>query len=252
MIVAGQEPSATPPAADSQPSLRSDIKVVDDWVELAPTPRICVPPPLLKVVETSQSANTAEAIRNALVSFMNGPTVEVIPIESRIMVHIETEARMKSCNQVLYSTLTLQKSGGTARIGSTLKKVAPMAGLISLVGTQPASVTATVARVAAEVVGEMTVDRKKKDRVTYEYKLVPVGTDIPIVAEVQKYRSEEDSEDLISPLLAKNAEVLIIAALRHHNLELARRKQIKRSTSKEADVQTAQIETGEQQAGQNQ
>ena len=221
--------------------------------ELGPIPRVCVAPPLLKVVETSQSANTAEAIRNALVSFMNGPSVEVIPLESRITVHIEAEAKSKSCTQVLYSTLTLQKSGGTARLGSTLKKVAPAAGLIALAGGSSSGVVATVARVTAEVLGEMTVDRKKKDKVVYEYKLVPVGADIPVVADVQKYKSEEDSEDIVSPMLAKNAEVLVIAAMRHHNLELARRQQKVRPPQpavREPEVQTAQVTPAEQAGGQ--
>ncbi|HWS52580.1 MAG TPA: hypothetical protein VN228_00525 [Pyrinomonadaceae bacterium] len=237
--VAGQEQAAAPSAGGAPAASQPEAKPA---AEAAPIPRICVPPPLLKVIETSQSSNTSEAVRNALVSFMNGPSVEVIPLESRIMVHIEAEAKSKSCNLVLYSTLTMQKSGGTTRIGSTLKKAAPAAGLIALSTNPMANTVATVARVAAEVLGEITVDRKKKDKVVYEYKLVPVGGDLPVIADTQRYRSEEDSEDLISPMLAKNAELVVIAAMRHFNLELARKKQNAQPATPGPDVQTAQAQ----------
>ncbi|HWS52579.1 MAG TPA: hypothetical protein VN228_00520 [Pyrinomonadaceae bacterium] len=261
--VVGQQMPAAPSAPPEQPAVPAVASALAPAAfegragghagELGPIPRVCVAPPLLKVIETSQSSNTADAIRNALVSFMNGPSVEVIPLESRIQVHIEAEAKSKSCNQVLYSTLTMQKSGGTARIGSTLKKIAPAAGLIALAGSQSSNVVATMARVAAEVLGEITVDRKKKDKVVYEYKLVPVGGDLPVVADTERYKSEEDSEDLISPMLAKNAEVLVIAAMRHHNLELARRKQNAQPAKPAAagpDVQAAQMKAADMNEGQ--
>jgi hypothetical protein len=179
---------------------------------------------MVKMVETSQSISTAEAIRTMLVQYMSGPTIDIVPLESRIPVNIESEAASKHCDFVLYSTLTLKKNGGTSRWGGTLKKVAPVAALIALSGTKMSNVASTVARVLVEVTGEVTSEIKKKDEITFEYRMVTIGGALPIVANKEKVKAKEDSEDVLSPMLAMNAEVVVLAAQRTVNDQIAARR----------------------------
>jgi hypothetical protein len=202
-----------------------------------------VPSPLLKMVETSHSLNTSEVIRNVLIQYMSGPMIEVVALDSRIPVHIEAEARIKTCDLVLYSTMTLRKTGGTSRLGSFLKKVAPAAALIALTGGAGLLMAATAARVSTEVVGEVTADRKKKDKITFEYKLVKVGGALPVVANVVEDRAKEDSEDVLTPMLAENAEIVVIAALRYYAELLAPPKE--RNQEKE-NIQTPAQDNAQQ------
>lgn len=215
---------ATPsPDATSESDSEPIEKVVIN-INKRHLPRLCVPSPLLKMVETSHSVNTSDAIRTVMIEYMSGPMIEVVPLDSRIPVHIEAESRMKDCDLVLYSTVTLRKTGNASRLGSLLKKVAPAAALISLTGSRTSMMAGTAVRVAAEVLGEVTSDRKKKDKIKFEYKLMKVGVAVPVVANVEEDKSKEESEDVLTPMLAKNAEVVVIAALRHYSEELGHQK----------------------------
>ncbi|HEY0378609.1 MAG TPA: hypothetical protein VGC87_16965 [Pyrinomonadaceae bacterium] len=206
----------TPPASPETPaaSQTEPIDRVVINVNQRRLPRIGVPSPLLKMIETSHSVNTSDAIRGVLVAFMSGPMIEVVPLDSRIPVQIEAEAKMKNCDLVLFSTVTLQKTGGTSRIGGFLKKIAPAAALIALTGGAGVAL-ATAAQVSAGVAGEVTAEHRKKDKIIFEYRLVKLGGALPIVANTLENKAKEDSEDVLTPMLAENAEVIVIAALRY-------------------------------------
>lgn len=223
-------PDATS-ASDSEP-----IEKVVININKRRLPKLCVPSPLLKMVETSHSVNTSDAIRTVMVEYMSGPMIEVAPLDSRIPVHIEAESRMKDCDLVLYSTVTLTKTGNANRLGSLLKKVAPAAALISLTGSRTATMAGTAVRVAAEVLGEVTSDRKKKDKIKFEYRLMKVGVATPVVANVETDKSREESEDVLTPMLAKNAEVVVIAALRHYSEELGHQQPAEQQQQQPAPV----------------
>jgi hypothetical protein len=231
--------TSTPPAATPATQTEPIDKVVIN-INQRRLPRVCVPSPLLKMVETSHSLNTSDVIRTVLIQFMSGPTIDVVPLDSRIPVHIEAEARIKTCDLVLYSTMTLKKTGGTSRLGSFLKKVAPAAALIALTGGAGLVMAATAARVSTEVIGEVAVDRKKKDKITFEYKLVKVGGALPVVANVVEDKAKEDSEDVLTPMLAENAEIVVIATLRFYAEELAQEKKNIQEKEKEKEKESNQ------------
>ena len=101
------------------------------------------------------SADVAEPVRQALMSYLKGPVIEVIALEARIPVQIAAEAKEKGCAFVLYTDVAQTAKGGGLKM---LKKLAPMAGMLPMlggggmgdVGAQMAAsaVTQTVAAVA--------------------------------------------------------------------------------------------------------
>jgi hypothetical protein len=211
--------------------------------------RIGVVNPMMRMVETSQSTNTSDAIRTVLIQYLSGPRVEIVPLESRIPVHVEPEASAKNCDYVLYSEIMLRKSGGTSRLGGTLKKLAPAAALIALKGGSTKNMISTATRVAMEVLGEVTVDVKKKDEITFEYRLVTIGGALPLVKDLYKDKAKEDSEDVLTPMIVKTAESVIIAALRGYNVQLASRKAAEQAAPPlQESKQVAQAKPSEQTA----
>jgi hypothetical protein len=189
-----------------------------------PTVRIGVVYPMMKMVETSQAANTSDAIRNVLIQYMSGPRVEIVPLTSRIPAHIEPEARLKNCDFVLYSTLILKKSGGTSRFGGMLKRLAPAAALIALGGGSMKNVVSTATRVTMEVLGEVTIEKKKKDEITFEYRLVTIGGALPVIQDSFKGKAKEESEDILTEMIVKTAESTVIAALRGYSDQIAAKR----------------------------
>ena len=73
----------------------------------------------------------AEPVRQALMSYLKGPMIEVIALEARIPQQIAAEATEKGCAFVLYTDIAQTPKGGGLKM---FKKLAPMAGMIPMLG----------------------------------------------------------------------------------------------------------------------
>ena len=146
------------------------------------------------------SADVAEPVRQALMSYLKGPVIEVIALEARIPMQIAAEAKEKGCAFVLYTDVAQTSKGGGLKM---LKKLAPMAGMLPMLagggiggdmGAQMAAsaVTQTVmqsqmqdaqedamANAMAAINGAQKSNVKAGDSLTLQYKLVRVGEEQP-------------------------------------------------------------------------
>jgi hypothetical protein len=140
----------------------------------------------------------AGAVRNMLLSNLNGSTLEVVALEAQQTQGVESEAREKECDYVLYSTVVHKKGGGGGGFGGFLKKSAAIAG----------GVVAPVEgnRQGGGVAGSL----KAKDELTLEYKLQR-GAD-SVVANTLKAKAKSDGDDIISQLAGQAAEAVRAAA----------------------------------------
>ena len=224
-------------AVVSQPEKVAEVAAATSPIS-SPVLRIGVVSPMMKMVETSQAAHTSDAIRIMLIQYMNGPRAEIVPLEARIPAHVEPEAASKHCNFILYSTVILKKSGGTSRMGGTLKRLAPAAALIALSHGSTSNVVATATKVAMEVMGEVTSEIKKKDEITLEYRLVTIGGSLPLIQDKYYDRAKEEGEDVLTEMIVKTAESVVIASLRGHNEELAKKK-VQETTPKDEHIAAA-------------
>ena len=68
--------------------------------------------------------DVSEIIRTRWYSFLNGPAVEVVPIESRVPAQVNIEAEQKQCDYVLYSAVS-QKAKASL-FGSLLGVAVPV------------------------------------------------------------------------------------------------------------------------------
>jgi hypothetical protein len=192
--------------------------------ETAPTPAtICIALPQAQLGQGNNSpTDVSEPVRTALGTFMAGPAVELVRLDARIPVQIDAEATQKGCGYVLRSAVT-QKKGG----GSFLKKMAPLAGALPMLGGVSGSMGSMVAAQAvssaasaaaaqsmqeeamAAMTGAQQSNVKSGDTITVEYALSAAGNATPVQQGKLQQKAKQDGEDLISPLLEQVATAVV-------------------------------------------
>jgi hypothetical protein len=175
------------------------------------------------------NADVAEPVRQALMSYLKGPMIEVISLESRIPQQIAAEAREKGCAFVLYTDIAQVPKGGGMKM---FKKLAPLAGVVPLLagggmasmGAQMAASavaqTAMQAQMAsaqedamtnamAAINGAQKSNVKAGDSLTLQYKLVRRGDEQPAKADTISGKARTNGEDVLSPMI----EAVAVAVL---------------------------------------
>ena len=175
------------------------------------------------------SADVAEPVRQALMSYLKGPVIEVVALEARIPQQIAAEAREKGCAFVLYTDVAQVPKGGGM---SMFKKLAPLAGAVPLlagggmgdVGAQMAAQavaqTAMQAQMAdaqedamanamAAINGAQKSNVKAGDSLTLQYKLVKPGEEQPVKSDAIKGKAKANGEDLLSPMIEAVAVAVV-------------------------------------------
>ncbi|MGH9845768.1 MAG: hypothetical protein ACREEM_44245 [Blastocatellia bacterium] len=210
-----QPQSAQPPAAPSDPAQPAQVAAA------APTlgpkkPGVVRIGVVLPITQISQDSGLAmnEAIRQVLISYLNGPAAEAIPLDARVPVQAEVEARQKECDFVFYSAVgRRQRSSSFAKF---MKTATPVVGMIpgggatttaaGAVGT--ATTTDKVLKTATDLSGAV----KAKDEISVEFKLTAQGGATPKLANVMKAKAKKDGDQVLSTLLAEAANAVLQAA----------------------------------------
>jgi len=175
------------------------------------------------------SADVAEPVRQALMSYLKGPMIEVIALEARIPQQIAAEADVKSCAFVLYTDVAQVPKGGGMKM---FKKLAPIAGVLPLlggggmgnVGAQMAASavaqTAMQAQMAdaqedamanamAAINGAQKSNVKAGDSLTLQYKLVKHGQEQPAKSDTISGKAKSNGEDVLSPMIEAVAVAVV-------------------------------------------
>lgn len=176
----------------------------------------------------SGSTDVAEPVRQALISYLRGPMIEVIPLEARIPIQIAAEAREKSCAFVLYSDIAQKAKGSGSKF---LKSMAPLAGALPMVGGMGGSMGTAMAASAvaqgamqasamsaqeeamdnamAAITGAQQSNVKAGDSLTFDYRLVRTGEAEPVKAAQLQGKAKANGEDVLSPLIEQVAIVVV-------------------------------------------
>lgn len=187
--------------------------------------RICLVLPRAQLGQGSSGEDVGEPVRQTLISYLSGPTAELVPLSARIQLQIEAEAQQAACQYVLYTSVVQKKGGGG--FGKFLAKAAPIASMIPGVGGMTGSygammagqvvaqAAATAAAQSAQqeamdaITGASEQNIKKGDQVTLEYQLMKAGLAEPFATRSASAKAGENGEDLLSPLIEQTAtEVL--------------------------------------------
>ena len=167
-------------------------------------------------------------IRNSIVLLMSGPAVEVTALDSHLPIQVQAEAQQKECDYILYSNVTVKRSGGSGggfgkflKSAGPLASMAPMAGMANGAGGAMAGQVAGMATsVAAQTAEQQVISQlstfngqiKSKDDVTVGYQLVPTGQDKPKLQNSLTGKAKSDGEDVLTPLILQAANTILTEA----------------------------------------
>ena len=174
--------------------------------------RVGVVMPKATAAEGIDANSLAEAVKNTMVTYLSGPAVEVVQLQSRIPVQIDAEARQKECDFVVRTTVAHKKGGGGGF--GMFKKIAPVAGgVVPYGGTTAGAVAHTVATTAIYTAADFSGNVKSKDELTLEYALQRTGGSSSPAKQL-KAKAKSDGEDLISTLVEQAATAVLTEATR--------------------------------------
>lgn len=171
--------------------------------------------------QDASGGEASEVFRTRWYSFLDGPTVELIPIEARVPMQINLEAEQKGCDYILYSKITQKmKTGLFSKIVKIAVPVLANSIPVGTGGMGGGSISESIKTsikegakdaaktMANEAAGKITA----KDQVTLEFSLIKVNEKNPVLAKSLKAKAKSDGEDIFSPLIEQASEMIITQA----------------------------------------
>jgi hypothetical protein len=187
--------------------------------------RIGVAPPDAQLGQgTNAGVDYSTPIRNVEVALMNGPAIEIAPLEAHVPLQLQAEAQQKQCDYILHSSVNLKHSTGGSfgkfmKLGSTAASFTPIGMMTKSMGTVVAAQAAGAAasQMAAQQAQQQVLSQlagfngqiKSKDDVTVEYQLIAAGQTTPVLQNTLKGKAKSDGEDVLTPLLQQTANSVL-------------------------------------------
>jgi hypothetical protein len=172
----------------------------------------CVALTVPSVTGVDDSTSFATAVRDLFASYLKGPTLETVSLESRLQSQALIEAKGHKCGQVLLLTLERKRSSGnsTARIlGQAAGAAASRAPIYGGVGGAAAR---NATWTGGEVLYRFASDVRAKDELELSYRLGTPDTVERAKAITSKAKAKSDGEDILTPLVEKAANGIAAAA----------------------------------------
>jgi hypothetical protein len=208
-------PSANPPAPIGYGSLTATpprtrpttTSAVNDPPKAEGAIRIGIVTP--RVSSAGSSANSdANALRQAVVSFLQGSVIETIDLKARLDSLTLTEGAKRQCDYVLYTTL-LRKRNSTNSGGGGFDSIFGSMGSgmgSKLPGTKKVKDVSSDAAKVSHTIGTMT---KANDELTFEYKLVLVDGAKTVATKSSKAKVKADGDDVLTPMIEAAAQTIV-------------------------------------------
>ena len=163
------------------------------------------------VGEGLNAADLAAAIQNSLPQYLKGTKIEIVNLEAKLASSLESEAKEKECDYVLYTTVSHKKgggSGGFGMFGKALGTVVSQTGGGAW-GNTAANVAGAVA-VNTISAAALSQNVKSKDEITLDIKLTKGGAQT--LAKQFKSKAKGDGDDIISQVVEQAAQAILDAA----------------------------------------
>ena len=183
--------------------------------------RIGIAPPDAQVGQGNNSnGDYSTPIRNAEVTLMSGPAIEIAPLDAHIAMQLQAEAQQKQCDYIMYSSILVKHPqasgfGKFAKLGGMAASMSPMGMMAHGVGGALAAQAAGAA--ASQMAQQQAMNQlsgfngqiKSKDDVTIQYQLVAAGQTAPVLQNTLQGKAKSDGEDVLTPLLTQTANAVL-------------------------------------------
>jgi hypothetical protein len=219
---------AAAPAAPTAPTAPTDAAapaVPTDAAAVAPVVRIGMVPTRAQVGQGASATDLSNTVRDALITFMSGPNVQFVPLQSRIQIQVDAEAKQAGCDFIVFTSLTETKAQKTNLKGlaALMSAAAPLAALVPGAGNATATYAAQAAANAAQTVAAQQAQEDeqaassvaaqglagKDDVMSLEYKIARTGDKTPLETKTLSVTATQDGEDIISPLVEQAANEIL-------------------------------------------
>jgi len=154
------------------------------------------------------AADLAAGVRDLIVSYLNGPSTKVVPLEARLQSEAGEEARQKGCELLLFASVT-RKPGGS----KLTKAFGQAAGNTSWYLPGGGSFASATARAAAagglQAVSSLAASTKAKDELRLDYRLQAVTGHIELGPKSVTQKASADGEDVLTPVVMRAAEAIV-------------------------------------------
>lgn len=215
ILVAATAAAAQDVQPSPSPSPAPDVTVQTPGTKKPGVIRIGIPNVKSSLKAETGTTEISEAIRTRWVSFLQGPTVELIPIDARSPQQINVEATQKECDFVLYSSVAQRAK--TSLFGSLIKVTVPVlvsAGGGTAGGPNTQSTTGGVRDAAGDMATQAAALIKTSDQVILEYNLVKVGGTTSLLSRSLKAKASSDGQDIFSNLIEQAADQILSVAMK--------------------------------------
>ncbi|MBC7930966.1 MAG: hypothetical protein H7Z38_10435, partial [Rubrivivax sp.] len=161
------------------------------------------------VAEHIRASDLAAAVENTLALRLKSSSVEMVRINATMPSQIESEAKQKECDYVVYANVSHKKGGGGG-FGGMLGKVSSAVVMASGGDTGGGGAEATPR--GDVTASSASANVKSKDELTLDLRVqAPAGAS---TATARQFKSKAKSagEDIISPVVEQAAQVVLAAA----------------------------------------
>jgi hypothetical protein len=180
----------------------------------AATDTVCVAI-VLPTVEgaTGDAAALAESVRAVFTSYLTGPSLKALSLEARLPSQAAEEARQKECARVLTVAMVFKRTGGGNKLGAITRAASTAAWYAPVSGVGGAIARGT-AVAGAEAVAAAASSTRAKDEIRIDYRVSSPDGAMILAPKSDKAKAKADGEDIVTPLVAKAAEMIAAAVAR--------------------------------------
>jgi hypothetical protein len=147
------------------------------------------------------AAQSADAVRNVLTQFLQGPTIEVALLGSRLRSQYLIEARQADCDFVLATALT-HRSGSRAGAGRLIGALSNYTPYVPGADYAKTALATAVLQTAQDFAANI----RARDDMQLDVELHDVGGNRLVIDKSTRRRAKSDGEDLLTPLAEGAAE----------------------------------------------
>jgi hypothetical protein len=156
------------------------------------------------------ATQVGDAVRDLFASFLTGPSLQAVALESRLTSQAMEEARQKQCGDVVIATLTKKRSGG-GKLGQVIGQSAGTAAWTMPYTGVASAAARSVAMASAQAVSTLAASTKAKDELRLEYRLTTTENAARLAATSETAKANVDGEDLLTPLVQRASEKIVAA-----------------------------------------
>ena len=156
------------------------------------------------------AADLASAVQNTLIQYLKAPNVEVVPLEAKLSNVIESEARQKECDYIIFTTVSHKKGGGGgfgSMFGKALGTAIGQTG-IGHTGSVAGNIAGQVATQAIVSATTVSAQVKSKDELTLDVRATKAdGTSA--LANTYKAKAKSNGDDIVSQVVEQAAQAIV-------------------------------------------